>query len=235
MGTPSPLETLSSSSAAAAAAEEYRTVWSAPPKKPAGRTKFRETRHPVYRGVRRRGAGARGRWVCEVRVPGRRGARLWLGTFAAPETAARAHDAAALALSGRAACLNFADSAWLLPPLMPALAAAAAAGAREVRGAVAAAVEAFRRRSAAASALSPSSQAEETADDKDDVRSPGAAALTPDVFELDHDVFRFGGMDAGSYYASLAQGLLVEPPAAGAWCEDGENGGAAAEMALWSF
>ncbi|CAL5087263.1 unnamed protein product [Urochloa decumbens] len=209
--------------------EEYRTVWSAPPKKPAGRTKFRETRHPVFRGVRRRGQA--GRWVCELRVPGRRGSRLWLGTFATPELAARAHDAAALALSGRAACLNFADSAWLLPPLMPA--AAAMPGAREVRDAVAEAVEAFRRRSTSESAPS-SPAAAETA--KEDGGSP-CAAPSPDIaFDID-DVFTFGGMvDAGSYYASLAQGLLVDAPAAagaGAWWEDFEHG--TADIALWSY
>ncbi|KAM0847912.1 hypothetical protein ACQ4PT_054724 [Festuca glaucescens] len=71
------------------------------PKRPAGRTKFKETRHPVYRGVRRRGSA--GRWVCEVRVPGKRGERLWLGTYVAAESAARAHDAAMLALRGCAA------------------------------------------------------------------------------------------------------------------------------------
>ncbi|KAJ1290476.1 hypothetical protein BS78_02G246700 [Paspalum vaginatum] len=222
--------------------EEYRTVWSAPPKKPAGRTKFRETRHPVYRGVRRRGQAGAGRWVCEVRVPGRRGSRLWLGTFATPDLAARAHDAAAIALSGRGACLNFADSAWLLPPLMPAALSGsgrALASARELKGAVSEAVEALRRRSVAVPdpdpVLSSPSLAKETADGEeeegDGAALPGAA---PSVFEFD-DVFRFGGMvDAGSYYSSLAQGLLVDPPAAaGAWWEDIQHG--AAEIELWSY
>ena len=213
----------------AAAGEEYATVMSAPPKRPAGRTKFRETRHPVFRGVRRRGQA--GRWVCELRVPGRRGSRLWLGTFATPELAARAHDAAAIALSGRAACLNFADSAWLLPPLMPA----ALASAREVRDAVAEAVEAFRQRRGSASA--PSSPAVEAADeDEDGSGSPGAAPSPDVLFELD-DVFGLGGMvDAGSYYASLAQGLLLDAPAAagaGTWWEDVEHG--TADIALWSY
>ncbi|XP_027336980.1 dehydration-responsive element-binding protein 1E-like [Abrus precatorius] len=92
--------------------EEALTLASARPKKRAGRRIFKETRHPVYRGVRRRNNN---RWVCEVRVPNDKSTRIWLGTYPTPEMAARAHDVAALTLRGKSACLNFADSAWRLP------------------------------------------------------------------------------------------------------------------------
>ncbi|KAI4985662.1 hypothetical protein ZWY2020_018292 [Hordeum vulgare] len=54
----------------------------------------------------------------------------------------RAHDAAVLALSGRAACLNFADSAWRMLPVL-AVGSFSFGSAREVKAAVAVAVVAF--------------------------------------------------------------------------------------------
>ena len=92
--------------------EEVHTLASARPKKRAGRRIFKETRHPVYRGVRRRNNN---KWVCEVRVPNDKSTRIWLGTYPMLEMATRAHNIAALTLWCKSTCLNFADSAWWLP------------------------------------------------------------------------------------------------------------------------
>ena len=222
----------------------HQTLWSDPPKQPAGRTKFKETRHPVYRGVRRRGSA--GRWVCEVRVPGRRGCRLWLGTYVTAESAARAHDAAMLALGGRsAACLNFADSAWLLavPSALSDLA--------DVRRAALQAVADFQRWEAAnglvtrtAAEEAPSSAPAQSSSESDSADSSETSEASADgEFEvlatMDIDMFRldlFPEMDLGSYYASLAEALLMDPPSTATIIDayrDNRDGGA--DVALWSY
>ncbi|RLN35682.1 dehydration-responsive element-binding protein 1H-like [Panicum miliaceum] len=216
----------------------------APKKRPAGRTKFRETRHPVFRGVRRRGPA--GRWVCEVRVPGNRGARLWLGTYVAAEAAARAHDAAMLALGrGRSgAGLNFPDSAWRLalppPSALPSL--------DDARRAALEAVADFQRRSgdaaSGAAADEATSRAASTPPPLQDVSGSPATSLehvapkSDETAALDGGAFEpdwFGGMDLDTYYASLAEGLLMEPPPPTAAWEHGDFGDGGADVALWSY
>ncbi|XP_008795367.1 dehydration-responsive element-binding protein 1G-like [Phoenix dactylifera] len=187
--------------------ETYATVWSAPPKRRAGRTKFRETRHPVYKGVRRRNAD---KWVCEVREPNKK-SRIWLGTFPTAEMAARAHDVAAMALRGRSACLNFADSAWLCP--VPS-----SSNPKDIRRAAVEAAEAFR----------PRTESDATKSSED-----AAMAMTagPSVAAADDPFYMEDSLDFGIQgYLDMAEGLLIDPPPMNA--DEEENDG---DVPLWSY
>ncbi|URE48312.1 AP2 ERF domain-containing transcription factor [Musa troglodytarum] len=170
------------------------------PKRKAGRKKFRETRHPVYHGVRERNGG---RWVCEVREPHKKD-RIWLGTFRTPEMAARAHDVAAIALRGESAHLNFPDSAWALPR-------ARSSAAEDVRRAAAEAAEVFgasetrSQQSSSSSTMPPAAPR----DGREADAAPEAAAWMPSAVFVDEEAL----FNMPALLDDMARGLLLTPPA----------------------
>ncbi|KAF3325051.1 dehydration-responsive element-binding protein 1C-like protein [Carex littledalei] len=194
---------------------DYTTVWSAPPKKPSGRTKFKETRHPVYRGVRRR--GTTNRWICEVRNPNNK-SRIWLGTFPTAEMAARAHDVAVMALRGRSACLNFADSASLIS--IPS----SFSSVKELKQAAIEAAKALHSRNSSDLAENVSSSASST----EIVSNSNPVANDQMDSNWDGD----GDMNLGLYYTSLAEGLMLEPPFD--WIGDLDDNQWCTPVSLWN-
>ncbi|KAK1392426.1 dehydration-responsive element-binding protein 1B-like [Heracleum sosnowskyi] len=188
------------------------------PKKCSGRKKFQETRHPIYRGIRRRNSG---KWVCEVREPVKN-SRIWLGTYPTAEMAARANDVAAIALRGRNACLNFADSVWRLP--IPA-----SSDAKDIQIAATKAAEAFRPPgSVKALVLIAEAKAAGSFRPPDPVK---ALVLQQNlVIYMDEEaLFGMPGL-----INSMAQGMMIPPPQ-GVQSDGDDEMEAASDLSLWSY
>ncbi|KAI3975455.1 hypothetical protein MKX01_042465 [Papaver californicum] len=173
-------------------------------KKRAGRKKFKETRHPIYRGVRER---KNDKWVCEVREPGNSKSRIWLGTHNSPEMAARAYDVAALALRGESTPLNFEDSLWRLPR-------AKSSSAKDIQSAVAESYQALlstESQSSAESSTFQFSRRVETNVEEFQESSSGATFLDEEAL-----------FNMPSLMASMAEGMLIDPPQEGYFFDDVE-------------
>ncbi|KAI3523320.1 hypothetical protein L1887_01381 [Cichorium endivia] len=175
-------------------------------KRKAGRKKFKETRHPVYRGVRLRKGS---KWVCEVREPNKK-SRIWLGTFSNPEMAARAYDAATLALRGDDSPLNFPDSAHLIKR-------AKSSSAHDIREAALEAALAF---------------APKRYEDRSSFQSD--QKVVEDVAEtafMDEEVL----FNLPSFYNNLAEGLVVTPPTMQTWFDWGGDFDSDVDLTLWKY
>nr|XP_027082659.1 dehydration-responsive element-binding protein 1A-like [Coffea arabica] len=189
--------------------DEEIILSSSRPKKRAGRKKFKETRHPVYRGIRRRRWNSN-KWVCELREPNKQ-SRIWLGTYPTAEMAARAYDVAALALRGHLACLNFADSVWRLP--VPA-----SRDAKDIRKAAAEAAEMFR------------SQEELSSFGHGEALQKNGEESTSSMFMDDEALFDMHGL-----MVNMAEGLLLSPPHCLGESYSFDEVESDAEVPLWSY
>ncbi|KAL8217148.1 hypothetical protein R6Q57_023985 [Mikania cordata] len=183
-------------------------------KRKSGRKKFKETRHPVYRGIRQKKGS---KWVCEVREPGKK-SRIWLGTFPTTEMAARAYDAAALALHGDDSPLNFTDSVHLIRRAESCSLSDIREAAREA--ALAFGSQCFENKPSSSSACFPIES--DGGNMKDEV------VVTP---FMDEEVL----FNMPCFYNSMAEGLVITPPGMKKgydWSDDFES---YIDLTLWRY
>ncbi|KAB2632641.1 CBF/DREB 3 [Pyrus ussuriensis x Pyrus communis] len=199
--------------------DEEVILASSRPKKRAGRRVFKETRHPVYRGVRRRNNN---KWVCEMREPNKKKSRIWLGTYPTAEMAARAHDVAALAFRGKLACLNFADSLWRLP--VPA-----STDSVDIRRAAAEAAETFRPEEFGG--VSESGDDEKESKKMEGEKDCGGAEESGILLYLDEEEM----FDMPRLLDSMAEGLLLSPPHSSGGRMNWDDMESNDDVRLWSF
>ncbi|ONI06937.1 hypothetical protein PRUPE_5G090100 [Prunus persica] len=193
------------------------------PKKRAGRRVFKETRHPVYRGVRRRNND---KWVCEMREPNKKKSRIWLGTYPTAEMAARAHDVAALAFRGKLACINFADSAWRLP--LPA-----SMDTMDIRRAAAEAAERFRPAEFGGMCSGSSDEKERMVVQVEEEDKKGSVNLERSLSLSCWDEEE--AFDMPRLLHDMAEGLLLSPPQPLGSDMNLDDMGTDADIKLWSF
>ncbi|KAJ7971506.1 C-repeat binding factor [Quillaja saponaria] len=168
-------------------------------KRKSGRKKFQETRHPIYKGVRKRN----GKWVSELRQPNKKSS-VWLGTFTHPDMAAIAYDVAALAFKGESASLNFPDTASALIPSL-----SSCNSTRDVQFAATEAAEKFSYQVKGTASSSSSSSSNSSSSNLSETSNEILVGEGSRSFYWDEEEsFNMPGL-----LDSMAEGLIIAPPA----------------------
>jgi len=134
--------------------------------------------------------------------------------------AARAHDVAALALRGRSACLNFADSAWRLR--IPETTCP-----KEIQKAASEAAMAFQNETTTEGSKT-AAEAEEAAGEGVREGERRAEEQNGGVVYMDDEAL----LGMPNFFENMAEGMLLPPPEVG-WNHNDFDG--VGDVSLWSF
>ncbi|XAR55030.1 hypothetical protein NMG60_11030403 [Bertholletia excelsa] len=169
-------------------------------------------KHPLYRGIRSRS----GKWVSEIREP-KKTNRIWLGTYPTAEMAAAAYDAAALALRGSEAVLNFPDRVNSYP--VPE-----SSSPKDIRTAAAA---------AAARMMTSEPQKPDAGEGTatEEARAPASEAGAQGHEFIDEEAL----FDMPNLLVDMAGGMLMSPPRMGSPPQEDSPGDSDGGESLWSY
>ncbi|KAF3661172.1 putative lysophospholipid acyltransferase 1-like [Capsicum annuum] len=189
------------------------------------------TKHPIYRGIRCRS----GKWVCEIREPGKT-TRIWLGTYPTPQMAAAAYDVAVLALKGcQNVVLNFPNHVDSYPKLPPS------PSPTDIQRAAATAAEAMAYRGDD-DRLLVSSSGGATCNEGGSVEFPSSSenyamqmGSTQMVRDEEEYVDEEALFDFPSLIVNMAEAMMLSPPRINTFPSEDYSSGEFDGESLWSY
>ncbi|XVF54061.1 hypothetical protein PTKIN_Ptkin05aG0151000 [Pterospermum kingtungense] len=162
---------------------------------PTPKTRPGSRRHSSYRGIRSR----RGKWVSEIREPGKT-TRIWLGTYLTPEMAAAAYDVAVIALKGPDTDLNFPDTIHSYPKV-------ASTSAADIQAAAASAAASMLPKPYTSGSSKDSKQYEGKAENEGTPSSTCMESGSPQDYIDEEELLNYPNL-----VLDMAGGMLVSPP-----------------------